>query len=127
MSPYILLLLKLLNYYIYIDIYSTTLIFLYLFKYLFKGPNYAKFNISTGEEDTINEFKDYLNGQYLSASEAVYQILGFETVYKSPSVCYLPIYLPGRNLSRIRHPNAVGYSEMSDLLWYLKQPSIDPF
>jgi hypothetical protein len=59
---YILSLLNLLDYYIYVDVCSTALIFLYLFKYLFKGPNHAKFNISIGKEDTINEFKDYLNG-----------------------------------------------------------------
>jgi hypothetical protein len=100
-TPYILSLLNLLDYYIYVDVCSTALIFLYLFKYLFKGPNHAKFNISIGKEDTIDKFKDYLNGQYLSASEVVYWILGFDTVYKSPSVCYLLIHLPGKNLSRI--------------------------
>jgi hypothetical protein len=115
-SPYIPSLLKLLDYYLYVDVCSTVLIFLYLFKYLFKGPDQARFNIHNNEEDIITKFNNYLNGQYLSVSEAIYRILGFKTVYKSPSVCCLPIHLPGRNLSTIQRLDAVGYSDMSDLL-----------
>ena len=85
-TPYMPALLELLECHIYVDVCSTALIFLCLFKYLFKGPDRARFNIhslggSMEEVDIPDEFKDYLNGRYLSASEAVYRILGFEIVH----------------------------------------------
>jgi hypothetical protein len=79
---------ELLDYYIYIDICLITTIFLYLFKYLFKGPNCTRFSLhrldSTGED--IDEYKDYINTHYLSAIEAIYQIFSFESVYKNLSI-----------------------------------------
>jgi hypothetical protein len=131
-TPHIPALLELLDCHIYVDVCSTAIIFLYLFKYLFKGPDQAKFSLdslgsATGEEEVIDEYKDYISGRYLSASEAVYRIFNFDTVYKNPSVRCLSIHLEGKNLASIRDRNAPGYSETSDLLWYFQRPTTEAF
>jgi hypothetical protein len=83
-------LMEYLNCYIYIDVCSSVTIFMYLFKYLFKGPDQTHFVLcamSSPEGDEItNEFQDYINGCYLSASETVYWILQFNIVTKRPGV-----------------------------------------
>ncbi|KAF7174438.1 hypothetical protein CNMCM6106_008742 [Aspergillus hiratsukae] len=131
-TPHIPALLKLLDCHIYVDICSTAVIFLYLFKYLFKGPDRTRFSLRNmvdpgDEEDIINEYKDYVSARYLSASEAVYRIFNFGTVHKSPSVRCLPVHLEGRNLASMRRPTAPGFSTMSDLLWYFQRPPTEPF
>jgi hypothetical protein len=125
---------RLLDCHIYADVCSTATIFLYLFKYLFKGPDRARFSIcilynahADTETNDVDEFSDYMNARYLSSSEAVYRILNFRTVSKRPSVRCLTVYLEGKNLGRMRDRSYPGYSEMSDLLWYFKRPSTEPF
>jgi hypothetical protein len=61
------MLLELLDYHIYVNICSIAIIFLYLFKYLFKGPDQAKFSLDSlgsiiGEEEVIDKYKDYISG-----------------------------------------------------------------
>ncbi|EAW24643.1 uncharacterized protein NFIA_101270 [Aspergillus fischeri NRRL 181] len=131
-TPHIPALLKLLDCHIYVDVCSTAVIFLYLFKYLFKGPDRTRFSLHNmvdagDEEDIVNEYKDYMSARYLSASEAVYRIFNFETVHKNPSVRCLPVHLEGRNLARMRRPTAPGFSTMSDLLWYFQRPPTELF
>jgi hypothetical protein len=113
-------LVELLDCHIYADICLITTIFLYLFKYLFKGPDRARFSLhqldSTRED--VDEYRDYVNARYLSATEAIYRIFNFESVYKNPSVRCLPVHLEGRNLAQMRQPDTAGFSTMSDLLWY---------
>ncbi|KAJ6003691.1 hypothetical protein N7522_006383 [Penicillium canescens] len=133
-TPHVPALVHLLDCHIYADVCSTATIFLYLFKYLFKGPDRARFGIralhdarADGEDDQIDEFRDYMNARYLSSSEAVYRILNFHTVSKRPGVRCLSIHLEGKNLGRMHDRNQPGYSEMSDLLWYFKRPSTETF
>ncbi|KIJ29972.1 hypothetical protein M422DRAFT_268538 [Sphaerobolus stellatus SS14] len=59
---------------IYFDISATVHVFMYMYKYVFKGPNYAYFQIQNGdkERDFTNEINDYINGRYLSAPEAAW-------------------------------------------------------
>jgi hypothetical protein len=102
-TSHILALVELLDYHIYTNICSITTIFLYLFKYLFKGPNCARFSLyqldSTRED--VDKYRDYMNTYYLSAIEAIYQIFNFESIYKNPSIQCLPVYLEGRNLAQM--------------------------
>jgi hypothetical protein len=87
-TSHILALVELLDYHIYADICLTTTIFLYLFKYLFKGPNHARFSLhqldSTRED--VDKYRDYVNACYLSATEAIYWIFNFESIYKNLSI-----------------------------------------
>ncbi|KAJ6038801.1 hypothetical protein N7460_007518 [Penicillium canescens] len=133
-TPPVPALVHLLDCHIYADVCSTATIFLYLFKYLFKGPDRARFGIralhdarADNEDDQIDEFRDDMNARYLSSSEAVYRILNFHTVSKRPGVRCLSVHLEGKNLGRMHDRNQPGYSEMSDLLWYFKRPSTETF
>ena len=127
-TPYIPALLQTLDCHIYCDICSSATIFLYLFKYLFKGPDQAKFsfrNLSADTEDfeVVDEFQDYMNSRYLSTSEGVYRILGFNIVYKNPSVRCLPVHLENKNLPRMKRTHAMDFSTLTDLLCYFKRPT----
>ncbi|KAF3405665.1 ATP-dependent DNA helicase PIF1 [Penicillium rolfsii] len=133
-TPHVPVLVHLLDCHIYADVCSTATIFLYLFKYLFKGPDRARFGIralhdtrADGEEEQVDEFRDYMNARYLSSSEAAYRILNFHTVSKRPGVRCLSVHLEGKNLGRMYDRSHPGYSEMSDLLWYFKRPSTETF
>jgi hypothetical protein len=102
---------------------------LYLFKYLFKGPDHTRFGLqilgSDGNVGTaVDEFEDFMNARYLSACEAVYRICGFDTVYKNPAVRCLPVHLEGENMGSMRHSTSAGFSTMSDLMWYFARPML---
>ncbi|RPB28024.1 hypothetical protein L211DRAFT_778561, partial [Terfezia boudieri ATCC MYA-4762] len=77
--PYIPTLSRALNCHLHVDIYFTVNVFMYLYKYLFKGPDHTTFNMYNPNIDDIDhdEFKDYIHGRYLSSSEAVWQIFGY--------------------------------------------------
>jgi hypothetical protein len=58
--PYIPALIEYLNYHIYINVCSSVTIFMYLFKYLFKGPDQTHFVLramSNPEGDKIMSFR----------------------------------------------------------------------
>ena len=62
------------------------------------GPDRAKFRIHTEggsiNEEPIDEIEEYWSGHYLSATEAVWRILGYNITQKTPAVTALPIHLP---------------------------------
>jgi hypothetical protein len=58
-----------------VDVVFTADVFLYLFKYLFKGVDYAWFHIRDSDDD--NAIDQYIKGQYLSALEAAWRILAY--------------------------------------------------
>ncbi|KAF8232584.1 hypothetical protein L208DRAFT_1271523, partial [Tricholoma matsutake] len=66
---------------IFVDIVYMVKVFMYLYKYLLKGPDHALFCIQCStpheEQEPINEIKDYIDAQYLSSPEAAWGILGF--------------------------------------------------
>lgn len=122
-------LLRLFNCHVYVDVCASSWIFLYLYKYLFKGPDHARFSLEqdADADQPRDEYRDYVEGRFLSSTEAVYRFFGCHSVWKNPSVACLPVHLEGRNLGRMRRPDGPGYSEMSDLLWYFQRPSTGTF
>ncbi|CAG8833013.1 30692_t:CDS:2, partial [Gigaspora margarita] len=46
----------------------------------------------------INEFEDYINGRYLSATEAAWRIFRYPITMSDPSILALPIHLPNANI-----------------------------
>ncbi|KAN0073563.1 hypothetical protein V8E54_008783 [Elaphomyces granulatus] len=69
-------------------IFADVFVFLYLFKYLFKGPDRTRFGLQAlnsgadGDENAaVDEFADYMNARYLSAS--VYRICNFDSAFRS--------------------------------------------
>ena len=62
----------------------------YLSKYIYKGPDKATIEISGGMQD---EIKAYLDGQFISPTEACWKIFEFNMYGESLAVQCLPIHL----------------------------------
>ncbi|KFA70977.1 hypothetical protein S40288_10334 [Stachybotrys chartarum IBT 40288] len=100
---------------------------MYLFKYLFKGPDRAHFRFQAGSDtDTTDEYKDYVSGRYLSSSEAAYRILSFNITSKEPAVRSLSVHLENEQLPQFSQ-SAAQHSFKTDLLWYFQRPKREPF
>ncbi|CAG8839530.1 3977_t:CDS:1, partial [Cetraspora pellucida] len=111
--PYNPILIMKLECHINFEIASTVHLFMYLYKYLFKGPDYIKFTVNNADttnfnnpdhfEPTnfkttdilpntnhqsnsqyINEFSDYIKGRYLSAPEAAWRIFRYHITSTDP-------------------------------------------
>ena len=106
---------------IHVDIVFTVRVFMYLYKYLFKGPDHTQFRLLQNEETGVNKITDYINGRYLSAPEAAWRILNFEIVHKQPSVSCLPVHLPSQNTPQFLQGSS-NVSSTSLLTWYLHRP-----
>jgi len=61
-----------------------------------QGPDIAHYRV-TNNGDPTNKIEDYVHARYLSAPEAAWHILNFETVRKEPSVVCLPVHFAGEN------------------------------
>ena len=95
----------------------------YLYKYMFKGPDRTLFTVSTA---AVDEMADYVQGRYLSASEAAWRILQFDITTKEPAVIALHVHLPGTNFSQM--PRSTGItSKGTDLLRYFHRPAGNRF
>jgi len=112
---------KLLDCHVNVDICFTVNIFMYLYKYLFKGPDRTLFNISSDEFH--DETADYIDARYLSASEAAWRILEYNISRKEPAVKVLSIHLPNQNLSQMYRTNN-GQSAATTLLRYFARSRI---
>ena len=75
-----------------VEVSCTVNLIMYLYKYIFKGPDHARYSVG----DSVDEIQDYLKARYLSASEAAWRIFGFHVNYRDPSVTSLPIHLLSR-------------------------------
>ena len=106
---------------IHVNIVFTVRVFMYLYKYLFKGPDHTQFRLLRNEETGVNEITDYINRRYLSTPEAAWRILNFEIVHKQPSVSCLPVHLPSQNTPQFLQGSS-DVSSASLLTRYLHQP-----
>ena len=113
---------KLMECHVNVDVCFTVNIFMYLYKYLFKGPDRSKFALTWGQpkmdDNEVNEFDDYIASRYLSTTEAAWCILAFDIMRKSPVVVLIPIHLPDRNFGQMR--KGITYKDLlsSKLLRY---------
>ena len=106
---------------IHVDLIASVWSYMYLYKYLHKGPDNTNYSIgSAGDNERVNEVADFQNGRYLSAGEAAWRILGFHVSQKQPGVERLLIHLPGKNYAQF--PRQQDTSHTSDLLRYLARP-----
>ena len=63
-----------------------------LYKYITKGQDQVL--LGFGEDTEKNEINRYVNARYISASEALWRLCGFEIHRKHPPVEKLPCHLP---------------------------------
>jgi len=96
---------RLLDCHVNVDICFTVNVFMYLYKYLFKGPDRTLFNIISDELECCDEIADYIYAQYLSASEAAWRILEYNISRKLPSVKVLSIHFSAEHLSQMYRTN----------------------
>lgn len=101
------------------DICFTSNVFLHLYKYLFKGVDQSKYVVANDEP--LDQFCNYLQSQYLSLVEAVYQILSFEITQKWPAVASISMHLSRQQLGKMMGKDK-SISMMSSLLIYLARP-----
>lgn len=121
------------NCHIHVDVCSNVNVVMYLYKYLFKGVDYARARLqerdSNGRsglhddsaKETEDELTDYVNCRYLSSSEAMYRILGMNITKKQPAVVALAVHLPNRQLGQMSGRNQQGSIE-SALIYYFARP-----
>ena len=64
----------------------------YLYKYITKGQDQVL--LGFGEDTENDEINRYVNARYISATEALWRLYGFEIHRKHPSVEKLPCHLP---------------------------------
>ncbi|KIJ40641.1 hypothetical protein M422DRAFT_109402, partial [Sphaerobolus stellatus SS14] len=112
---------------IYFDVSSTVQVFMYMYKYVFKGPDHINFQIQNPEREKnlTDEVNDYINGRYLSATEAAWRILGFQITSKKPAVTCLPVHLPNQNRIQFNQGQNRQTSTVSNLIRYFFRP-LDP-
>ena len=79
---------QLMDCHVNVDVCFTANVFMYLYKYLFKGPDRTKFAVRE-QDEPVNEIDDYVSGRYLSATEASWRILGYDVTRRSLLWCLL--------------------------------------
>ena len=97
-------------------------VFLYIYKYLFKGPDHANFTLRS-DNDESTPIDDYIRARYFSTCEAAWRILAFNITHQSPSVAHLAIHKPGTNHHQYRRSPSSTPSESSTLLRYFMRPT----
>jgi hypothetical protein len=116
-------------------------VFLYIYKYLFKGlpflsrpslrllmpiigPDHATLNLKGMRDVSLDARDDSMRMRYISANEAAWRIFGFHISQQVPSVSCLSIHLPDENHHQYRLPQSKSAaSESSSLLCYFIRPS----
>ncbi|XP_026378595.1 uncharacterized protein LOC113273038 [Papaver somniferum] len=69
----------------------------YLYKYVYKGPDYVSFGVQPVDHDEITR---YINARWVCAQEAIWNIFIFPLYKDYPSVVRLQIHLPNQQSLR---------------------------
>ncbi|KAE8218337.1 hypothetical protein CF319_g7769, partial [Tilletia indica] len=100
--------------------------FVYMFKYIHKGPDHVDFRFRDDnldvEEAAESVVEDFIKARYLSATEAAWRIFGYDLTNKSPTVMRLGVHTPGDNRRQFRGSAAPG-SNASSLIRYMLRPA----
>jgi hypothetical protein len=105
--PYIACLSRRYNCHINGEVCTRTSAIKYLFKYIVKGEDRSRVIVRTtvtSSDPSINrdEVERFINGRVVTASEAVYKLLGFKIFSRSHTVTRLPVHLD--NDQSMRYP-----------------------
>jgi hypothetical protein len=115
-------LLRIFDCHINTQIASTVHIVKYLFKYIYKGNDFAKTGVTTDTE-AVDEITDYQRNRYLSASDAHWRFSEFNICEREPKVDALSFHLPGQDML-IFQSNYLqsALTQMSQLTKYFQRP-----
>jgi hypothetical protein len=98
-------------------------VFLYIYKYLFKGPDTASFTFAHPDEPT-DAIDDYIRARYISSCEAAWQIFSFHISHQYPSATRLAVHEEHANRPQFRRLGAPApASTASTLIRYFNRPS----
>jgi hypothetical protein len=87
-----------------VEHYGWSMLIKYLFKYISKGPERVRYNISTTpsdrfnslDEDTyIDEIQNFVDGRFICPHEAAWRIFDFPIHHRQPAVQILSVHLEG--------------------------------
>ena len=133
MSPYCLALLLLWEGHMHVEVIFTVDVFLYVYKYLFKGPDHADVAVKSAPDNTCNDdisdpVTDYIRHCYVSVPEAAWRLFGFKISQHNPSVARLAVHEPGQNCPRYRVGTLnANTSDASSLIRYFMRPNSPQF
>ena len=103
-------------------------LFEYLYKYLFKGPDFACYSV-TFDGQPVDEIADWLRGRYLCATEAAWRLFGYTTYERVPQVVCLPVHLESEDWVHYNEGTEAQalVTSISPLLRYFYRPRCLPF
>ncbi|KAE8223321.1 hypothetical protein CF326_g8209 [Tilletia indica] len=105
--------------------------FVYIFKYINKGPDYCEFRVRPNDEPNADPYEDaalaaadeFQRARYISATEATWRLFGFPLCSKEPTVDRLGVHMPGENTAQFRGRNRVGSDASKLIRYFLRPPS----
>ena len=112
-----------------VDLVTANAVIAYIYKYCYKGSDLAKARILYGGD----EIEAYKSIRYISSSEAMWRIFGFDMQKRSPNVILLHVHLEGEQTvvhdedASHEHRRSAANSAVTDLMRYLQRPRGHPF
>lgn len=76
----------------------------YLYKYIYKGPDAVSYRVDAATGARVaapvdaDEIRRFLQGRYVSSSEAFWRLFGFVMHATAPNIVRLQVHLPSQNL-----------------------------
>jgi len=112
-----------------VDLVTANAVIAYIYKYCYKGSDLAKARILYGGD----EIEAYKSIRYISSSEAMWRIFGFDMQKRSPNVILLHVHLEGEQTvvhdedASHEQRRSAANSVVTDLMRYLQRPRGHPF
>ena len=112
-----------------VDLVTAMAVVAYIYKYCYKGPDMAKARIMY-DGDEIEAYKSI---RYISSSEAMWRIFGFDMQSRSPGVILLYVHLEGQQVvihdedDTAEQRRELAKNSQTDLMRYFRRPTGEPF
>lgn len=112
-----------------VDLVTANAVIAYIYKYCYKGSDMAKARVMYGGD----EIEAYRSIRYISSSEAMWRIFGFDMQKRSPNVILLHVHLQGEQV--VVHDEDASHEQrrsaannaVTDLMRYIRRPRGHPF
>ena len=103
-------------------------LFEYLYKYLFKGPDTASYEV-TSDPEGRDAIRDWQRGRYLVATECAWRVFGYTTYERVPHILCLPVHTDGEDWIQFLegHEEEAVTQTVSPLQRYFYRPPTQPY